>query len=231
MKTLIIVPAYNEAQSIGSLLRELKKEGTWDILVVNDASTDNTEDVVRASGVSWISLPVNLGIGGAVQTGFRYARDNRYQIAVQVDGDGQHDPRQIHILTRPILLDQADAVVGSRFVQKTDFRTILHRRMGIRFLQFLSHLLTGHAVTDSTSGFRAYNEKAFSYLADRYAVDYPEPEAIISLFKKRFRILEIPVAMRRREAGRSSISGGKSIYYLFKVVVSMVFEFIRSRHE
>jgi glycosyltransferase involved in cell wall biosynthesis len=231
MKTLIIIPAYNEAQSLGRLLRELKTEGPWDLLVVNDGSTDDTEDVIRGSGVSWISLPINLGIGGAVQTGFRYARENSYEIAVQVDGDGQHDPRQINILIRPILQDQADAVIGSRFIQKTDFRSILHRRMGIRFLQFLSYLLTGHAVTDSTSGFRAYNEKAFSYLADRYAVDYPEPEAIISLFKKRFRILEVPVAMRSREAGRSSISGVKSIYYLFKVVVSMVFEFIRSHHE
>jgi hypothetical protein len=231
MKTLIIVPAYNEARSIGPLLRELKREGPWDILVINDGSTDDTEDVVRGSGVSWISLPLNLGIGGAVQTGLRYAREKHYQIVVQVDGDGQHDPRQIERLIQPILRHQADAVIGSRFLQKTDFRSNWHRRTGIRFLQFLSRLLAGQSVTDCTSGFRAFNEKAVSHLADHYAVDYPEPEAVISLFKQRFRILEVPVAMRSRKAGRSSISGWASIYYLYKVVVSMVIEFIRSPHE
>lgn len=231
MKTLIIIPAYNEAKSIGSLIRELKKEGPADILVVNDGSTDDTEEVVRRSDVSCISLPVNLGIGGAVQTGFRYAHEKLYPLALQVDGDGQHDPRQIELLIRPILQDQADVVIGSRFIQKTEFRPSLHRRMGIRFLQFLSRLLTGQAVTDCTSGFRAYNEKAISYLAYRYAVDFPEPEAVVSLLKKGFRILEVPVAMRSRAAGRSSISGWKSIYYLFKVVISMGIEFIRSPHE
>lgn len=231
MKVLIIIPVHNEAESIGPLIRDLKREGQSDLLVVNDGSTDATEEVVRRSGVSYISLPINLGIGGAVQTGFRYARENHYDMAVQVDGDGQHDPSYIEDLIRPLPQDQADVVIGSRFVQKTGFQSRFHRRMGIRFLQFVSHLLAGRPITDSTSGFRSYNSKAITFLADNYAVDFPEPEAIISMLKKGFRILEVPVVMRNREAGRSSISGWKSIYYLYKVVISMVIEALRSPHE
>jgi glycosyltransferase involved in cell wall biosynthesis len=231
LRRLVIIPAYNEADSIGPLIRDLKKGGQSDILVINDGSTDDTEDCVQKSNVPYVSLPINLGIGGAVQTGFRYAFENHYDIAVQVDGDGQHDPSYIEDLVRPILQDQADVVIGSRFVHKTGFQSSYHRRMGIRLLQFLSHLLTGHTITDSTSGFRAYNFKVIAFLADNYAVDFPEPEAIISLLKRGFRILEVPVVMRSREAGSSSISGWKSIYYLYKVVISMAIEAFRSPHD
>ncbi len=230
MRKLIVIPAYNEGESIGSLIRQLKAEGHTDILVINDGSTDNTEEIVRESDVSQISLPVNLGIGGAVQTGFRYAFENQYDIILQVDGDGQHDPGYIEDLIRPILQNQADVVIGSRFIQKMGFQSSFHRRMGIRILQFLNYLLTGQHITDSTSGFRAYNFKAVAFLADHYSIDFPEPEAIVSLLKKGFRIVEVPVIMKCRERGRSSISGLKSIYYLYKVIVSIVIEYFRSSH-
>jgi hypothetical protein len=231
MRKLIIIPVYNEAESIGPLIRDLKREGQSEILVVNDGSTDATEEIVRRSGVSCVSLPINLGIGGAVQTGFRYARENHYDMVLQVDGDGQHDPRCLKDLIRPQLDGQADVVIGSRFVNKTGFKSKVHRRLGIRFLQFLTHLLAGQPITDSTSGFRSYNSEAVAFLAENYAVDFPEPEAIISMVKKGFRLLEVPVVMRNREAGRSSISGWKSVYYLYKVVISMVIEAFRSPHE
>jgi glycosyltransferase involved in cell wall biosynthesis len=230
-KTLIIIPAYNEADSLGALIRDLKEEGQADILVVNDGSTDRTEGCLLESGVPSVSLPINLGIGGAVQTGFRYALEKHYDIAVQVDGDGQHDPLYIEDLVRPIFQDQADVVIGSRFVRKTGFQSSYHRRVGIRFLQFLSRLLTGQAITDSTSGFRAYNSRAIAFLADKYAVDFPEPEAVIAMLKRGFRIREVPVEMRGRGAGTSSISGWKSVYYLYKVVISMVIEAFRSPHD
>ncbi len=228
---LVIIPAYNEADSIGELIRDLKKGGPSDVLVIDDASTDGTEENVRRAGVPCISLPVNLGIGGAVQTGFRYAVENNYDIVIQLDGDGQHDPRYLEDLVRPILEDRADVVIGSRFVRKAGFQSSLHRRMGIRGLRVLIRLLSGHTITDCTSGFRAYNSRANAFLADNYAVDFPEPEAIIALLKRGFRILEVPVIMRSRQTGRSSISGWKSVYYLYKVVVSMVIEAFRSPHD
>lgn len=231
MRKLIVIPAYNEEESIAPLIRKLKAEGYKDILVINDASTDNTEQIVRQSDVSLISLPINLGIGGAVQTGFRYAFENRYDIVLQVDGDGQHDPSYIDALIRPILQDQADVVIGSRFIRKMGFQSSFHRRMGIRVLQFLNYLLTGQHITDSTSGFRAYNFKAVEFLADHYSVDFPEPEAIVSLLKKKFRIVEVPVIMKHREKGRSSISGLKSAYYICKVIVSIIIEYGRSSNE
>ena len=224
---LIIIPAYNEAESIGSLIQQLKDGGQSDVLVVNDGSTDNTEDIVRKLDVSFISLPINLGIGGAVQTGFRYAFDHHYDLALQVDADGQHDPDFIEDLIRPILRDQADVVIGSRFIQKMGFQSSFRRRMGIRILQFLSYLLTGQQITDCTSGFRAYNFKAISFLSENYSVDFPEPEAIISMLKKGFRLLEVPVIMKDRVAGKSSIYGLKSIYYVFKVFISMIIEYFR----
>lgn len=227
MTKLIIIPAYNEAGSIGSLIRQLKNEGHSDILVVNDGSNDNTEEIVRNMGVTCLSLPINLGIGGAVQTGFRYAFEKHYNIALQVDADGQHDPSFIEDLIHPILQDQADVVIGSRFIQKVGFQSSFSRKIGIRILKHLNYLLMGKTITDCTSGFRAYNFKAISFLSENYSVDFPEPEAIISLLKKGFRILEVPVVMKRREAGNSSIYGLNSIYYVFKVFISIIIEYFR----
>jgi len=227
MTKLIIIPAYNEAGSIGSLIRQLKNEGQSDILVVNDGSNDNTEEIVRNMGVTCISLPINLGIGGAVQTGFRYAFEKQYDIALQVDADGQHDPSFIEDLIRPILQDRADVVIGSRFIQKVGFQSSFSRKIGIRILKLLNYLLMGKNITDCTSGFRAYNFKAITFLSENYSVDFPEPEAIVSLLKKGFRILEVPVVMKPREAGNSSIYGLTSIYYVFKVFISIIIEYFR----
>lgn len=231
MRQLIVIPAYNEAESIGPLIRKLREVGRSDILVINDGSSDNTEEIVRQSGVLFVSLPLNLGIGGAVQTGFRYAFENRYDVVLQLDGDGQHDPGYIEDLIRPILEERADVVIGSRFIRKQGFQSSFHRRMGIRVLQGLNRILTGRSITDCTSGFRAYNFKAVAFLADHYSVDFPEPEAIISMLKRGFRIVEVPVIMRSRQRGRSSIRGWKSIYYICKVVVSITIEYFRSSHE
>jgi len=228
---LVIIRARNEAETIGAVIRELKQKDPSDILVINDASVDETEEHVRRSGVPIVTLPINLGIGGAVQTGFRYSVENRYDLAVQVDGDGQHDPSYIEDLVRPILEDRADVVIGSRFLRKGGFRSSFHRRMGIRGLQALGRCLTGQTITDSTSGFRAYNSRAVAFLADNCAVDFPEPEAIIAMLKRGFRILEVPVVMRSRKAGTSSISGWQSIYFLYKVVVAMIIEAFRSPHD
>lgn len=227
MTKLIIIPAYNEAGSIGSLIRQLKNEGQSDILVVNDGSNDNTEEIVRNMGVTCISLPINLGIGGAVQTGFRYAFEKQYDIALQVDADGQHDPSFIEDLIRPILQDRADVVIGSRFIQKVGFQSSFSRKIGIRILKLLNYLLMGKNITDCTSGFRAYNFKAITFLSENYSVDFPEPEAIVSLLKKGFRILEVPVVMKPRETGNSSIYGLNSIYYVFKVFISIIIEYFR----
>ncbi len=224
---LIVIPAFNEAESIGPLIRRLQEEGQSDILVVNDGSTDNTGEIVRNSGVSQVSLPINLGIGGAVQTGFLYALENHYDIAIQMDGDGQHDSAYLEDLIRPILQDQADVVIGSRFIEKTGFQSSFSRRTGIKILQFLNYLLTGRRFTDCTSGFRAYNSKALSFLSENYSVDFPEPEALIAMSKKGFRILEVPVVMKGRAAGTSSIHGLKSAYYVSKVFISIVFEYFR----
>lgn len=230
-RVLVIIPAYNEAESLGQVIRDVKKGSRADVLVVDDASTDATEECVRRAEALLVSLPINLGIGGAVQTGFRYALDNDYGIAVQVDGDGQHDPRYLDDLVSPILEDRADVVIGSRFIRKGGFRSSLHRRMGIRGLQALTRLLTGHTITDSTSGFRACSARAFAYLADSYPVDFPEPEANIALLKRGLRIVEVPVVMRCRRSGRSSLSGWRSAYYLYKVVVAMIIEAFRSHHD
>ena len=227
MTKLIIIPAYNEAGSIGSLIRQLKNEAQSDILVVNDGSNDNTEEIVRNMGVTCISLPINLGIGGAVQTGFRYAFEKQYDIALQVDADGQHDPSFIEDLIRPILQDRADVVIGSRFIQKVGFQSSFSRKIGIRILKLLNYLLMGKNITDCTSGFRAYNFKAITFLSENYSVDFPEPEAIVSLLKKGFRILEVPVVMKPRETGNSSIYGLNSIYYVFKVFISIIIEYFR----
>jgi glycosyltransferase involved in cell wall biosynthesis len=205
MKRIIIIPAYNEEKALGAVLQAIPAEAPgFDILVVNDGSTDGTSAVARSfESVRIIDLPDNIGIGGAVQTGFLYARARGYELAVQVDGDGQHRPAEIGKIAGPVLSGAADAAIGSRFMENAKFRGDPLRRAGIRMFQALNAVLLGQRITDSTSGFRAFNRAAIDVLSRDYPDDYPEPEAIYILRKKGLRIIEVPVEMAGRAGGRS----------------------------
>jgi len=232
MKTLVIIPVYNEAASIAGILREISETYTgFDILVVNDASVDGSGAIAEATGLAMVvNLPYNLGIGGAVQTGFIYARDKGYDIALQFDGDGQHKVSEISKLINMIERGRADVVIGSRFNKKSDgFTTHSLRRLGIRIFQFASYLMIRQRITDHTSGFRAYNRRAFSFLADHYPTDYPEPEVVILLGRNRFVMKETFTQMLRRQGGVSSIPISRGPYYMVKVLLAMFMASIRSR--
>lgn len=230
MKTLIIVPAYNEEGNIENVIQRIRGASSdYDIVVINDCSKDRTKEKAEAMGVPVISLPVNLGIGGAVQTGFLYAYYNGYDVALQLDGDGQHNPEYVKDLIAPIGNGEADVVIGSRFIQKKGFQSHWLRRVGIRMFQVLNNVLLRQNITDSTSGFRAYNAKAVALLQRLYPSDFPEPEALFILKRCGFHIVEIPVEMNSREAGVSSISGVKSLYYMIKVTTSIIIEFMRGK--
>lgn len=230
MKTLIIVPAYNEEGNIENVIQRIRDASSdYDIVVINDCSKDRTKEKAEALGIPVISLPVNLGIGGAVQTGFLYAYYNGYDVALQLDGDGQHNPGYVKDLIAPIEAGEADVVIGSRFIQKKGFQSHWLRRVGIRTFQVLNNLLLRQNITDSTSGFRAYNAKAIALLQRLYPSDFPEPEALFILKRCGFHIVEIPVEMNSREAGVSSISGIKSLYYMIKVTTSIIIEFMRGK--
>ncbi|MCR5628392.1 glycosyltransferase family 2 protein [Eubacterium sp.] len=223
MKILVIVPAYNESENIEKVVRSLEQcETKVDYLVVNDCSTDNTKDILENIGANYINLPVNLGIGGAVQSGYLYAYENGYDIAIQIDGDGQHDPAYIGKLIKPIIDGEADICIGSRFIDKEGFQSSALRRFGINFLSFLIKLSCGIKVCDVTSGFRATNVEFTKLYAKDYAQDYPEPEAIVTGVMNGARISEVPVIMREREGGESSIKSFKSLYYMIKVSIAIV---------
>jgi len=228
MKALLILPAYNEAaviqKTVQSILEAPPVEGLeLDYLVINDGSTDGTEELCRQCGIRCLTLVQNLGIGGAVQTGYLYAALNGYDIAVQFDGDGQHDIRSLGALVAPILEGRCDFVVGSRFLgQPSAFRSTWLRRVGIRYLSFLIRLTTGQRVADVTSGYRAAGRKALLYLAENYPVDYPEPESLVHLYKQGFRVEEAPVNMFARTTGRSSIHSFRSLYYMVKVTAAIL---------
>ncbi len=224
-KIIIIIPAYNEEKNIDQVIRSLKCENTYfECLVINDGSKDDTQQKAEESGLATvIQLPANLGIGGAVQTGFKYAFYHRFDYAIQFDGDGQHLASEIKHLLSPLRNRQCDVCIGSRFIQKTSgFQSTFMRRIGIKVFEVLSSLLIGQKITDSTSGFRAYNKEAIAFLAANYPTDYPEPETIILLGKNDFRVTEVSVEMLERQGGESSISGLKSAYYMIKVILAML---------
>ncbi len=229
---LIIVPAYNEQENITGVIDKLYSVGErWDILVINDASTDDTPTLARATGKAKVAdLPFNLGIGGGVQTGFRYARHNGYDYALQFDGDGQHSAEEIAKLLDIVRSGQADVAIGSRFSQKHDgFRSSAYRRIGIKIFEWYSFLLVRQRITDHTSGFRAYNKKAICFLADHYPTDYPEPEVVVLLGKNGFRIRETFTQMHERQGGVSSIPLTRGPYYMVKVMLAMFMSSIRSK--
>jgi len=230
MKTLVIIPAYNEEENILHTLGDLRKNGPeTDVLVVNDCSGDGTLRLLREQGVNHLNLVVNLGIGGGVQAGYLYARDQGYEIAVQFDGDGQHEARFLRDLIGPLERDEADIVIGSRFLRKEGFQSSGARRAGISLLSGMIRRLCGVQVLDVTSGMRAVNRKYIEVYAQRYVQDYPEPEALLDAGIRGARILEVPVQMKKRENGKSSISPVKSVYYMIKVSLALLMRRLMGR--
>ena len=222
LRRLAIVPAFNEAACIGHVIDEIAAlEHGFEVLVVDDGSRDATATVARAHGARVVSLPFNLGIGAAVQTGYRYADEHGFDLAVQVDGDGQHDARDLAALIAPVVAGDADLTVGSRFAGAGSYRTPFLRRLGIRLFARTISVLVGQRVTDTTSGFRAANRRAIALFAADYPSDYPEVEATVMVVKERLRLVEIPVSMRDRAAGRSSITAARSVYYMVKVLLAL----------
>lgn len=223
MKCLLIIPAYNEAENIEKVVNNIiQNYPEYDYIIVNDGSKDNTEKICLKNGYHVLNLPINLGIGGAVQTGYCYARDNDYDVAVQIDGDGQHDVGYLAEMIKLIESGQADVVIGSRFVEKEGFQSSQIRRIGIKFLSALAKILTGVRVKDITSGYRAVNRMFINIFAEDYPSDYPEPEAMVIAAVYGGKIREYPVVMRERENGESSITLKKSVYYMIKVTLAMM---------
>lgn len=223
MKILIIIPAYNEQKNLEHVIGNLQSAvPDMDYLIINDCSRDDTEKLCKEKGYNFISLPINLGIGGGVQTGYKYAWEYGYDIAVQHDGDGQHDPEYMKAVIDPLLRGQADIAIGSRFLERKGFQSSAFRRLGIKFLSSLVWLCCGAKVKDVTSGFRAVNREYIRFYAEEYPSDYPEPEAIVTASLNGARIKEVPVMMRERENGVSSINLKKSVYYMIKVSVAII---------
>ncbi len=228
-KILVILPAYNESGNIGATVRELKAlDFRFDVIVIDDGSKDATAQEALNAGARVVSLPFNLGIGGAVQTGFLYALRNGYDIAVQVDGDGQHDAQYLKVILAPVLEEKADIAVGSRFIgSDIGWQSSAVRRVGIRFFAWLISGLTGFSVSDPTSGFRAFNAKAVKIFADDYPQDFPEPESIMSANRFGLRLIEVPVQMRKRAHGHSSIRYFKTLYYMIKVTIAILLNMLK----
>lgn len=228
MKILVIVPAYNEEASLVAVVADLRQYvPDADVLVVNDGSTDSTATVARTLGVHLLDLPFNLGIGGAVQTGYLYAARNKYDVAIQFDGDGQHRASEIAKLLRPIAEGRADMVIGSRFLVGDEYTAPFFRKLGIGIFSFVLSRILDMKVTDSTSGFRAANRDVISFLARNYPDDYPEVEALVLLHKVRLRMQEVPVLMSERTGGTSSITPVRSMYYMVKVLLAIFIDLMK----
>ena len=229
-RVMVIIPAYNEENSITKVIRQIKNNSPQaDIVVVNDGSKDNTVATARAEGVVVIDLPYNLGIGGAMQTGYLYAYLNNYDVAVQIDADGQHNPADLPKLLQKLTDCSCDMVVGSRYVARTDYKSSKSRRVGMVFFSAIIKLITGCKIKDTTSGFRAVNRKIIEVFATKYPTDYPEVEVLVLLQKLNFKIVEIPVQMENRQAGHSSITPLRGIYYMLKVTLALVMNTLRSQ--
>jgi len=224
-----VVPAYNEAATISGVISSLRLYAPeFDVLIVDDGSTDDTSRLAREAGARVVRPPFNLGIGGAVQTGFVFAREGGYDLMVQVDGDGQHDPQELHKLLEA-MQPGVDMVCGSRFLVKGEYLAPVSRRAGIHIFAWLLSRFVGQLVTDPTSGFRLYNRRAIKLFADDYPHDYPEVEAVLMLHHHRLRMCEVPVRMFQRGGGSSSISSGKSAYYMVKVLLALFVGLARKR--
>ena len=223
MKKLVIIPAFNEEGNLEKTILDIKENApAFDYVIINDCSTDGTLAMCRRHGFSYLNLPVNLGIGGAVQTGYRYAYYHGYDIAVQFDGDGQHSASYLPKMVERLEETGSDMVIGSRFITKEGFQSSSLRRLGIRYFTFLIRLLTGKKITDPTSGMRMINRKLMEKFTEEYPKDYPEPESVVTVLSEKHRVTEMPVIMNEREEGSSSISLGNGVYYMVKVSIAMV---------
>lgn len=228
MKKLIIIPAYNEEACIEKTVENIKKAApSFDYIIINDCSKDNTKEICEKNQFHYINLSVNLGIGGAVQTGYIYALENHYDVAVQVDGDGQYDAAFLNEMAAFMEKHQANMVIGSRFIEKKGFQSSGLRRMGIKFFTWLIKILTGRGITDPTSGLRMVDREIIQIFAENYPKDYPEPETVVAVIRKNMKVKEIPVVMKERQGGVSSISPKKSVYYMIKVSLAIIIECLR----
>lgn len=218
MKKLVIIPAFNEEGNLEKTIKDIKDNAPdFDYVIINDCSTDKTLEMCRRHGFSYLNLPVNLGIGGAVQTGYRYAYYHGYDIAVQFDGDGQHSASHLEDMVTTLIDTESDMVIGSRFIEKEGFQSSGLRRIGIKYFTGLIKILTGKTITDPTSGMRMVNKKLLEKFTDEYPKDYPEPESVVTILSEKYKVTEIPVVMNEREEGVSSISLKNSVYYMIKV--------------
>jgi glycosyltransferase involved in cell wall biosynthesis len=234
MKIAVIVPAYNEEKAISGVVNDLNEMALHnnlelDVVVVNDCSKDSTLNVINGLKCIVLDLPINLGIGGAVQTGFKFAFENGYDFAIQADGDGQHPAIEIPKLIKAAKEQNADVVIGSRFIEKDGFQSSFMRRFGINFFKAFNKMLAGVTINDSTSGFRLISKKVLAVVAEYYPDEYPEPEAIILYSLNGFRIVEVPVIMKERQGGVSSIGAVSSVYYMLKVSLAILYTYIRIR--
>jgi glycosyltransferase involved in cell wall biosynthesis len=227
-KNLIIIPAYNEALNIGGVLEDIRTRfPDADVIVVDDGSVDSTAEVAKSGDAKVVRLPHNLGIGGAMQTGYKYAGRKGYDIAIQFDGDGQHRADQLQALIAPIVEGKADVAIGSRFLGEKAYQARFARLLGIKILSRVVSLFVGQQITDPTSGFRAVNRSVIQFYSSYYPDDYPEPEAVVLLHRAGFRIAEVPALMRERRAGTSSITAVKAFYYMIKVLLAIMVDMLK----
>ena len=228
LRCLAILPALNEEGSVASVIAEIRElEPRPEILVVDDGSTDGTRELAIAAGARVVSLPFNLGIGAAMQAGFEYARRNDFDVAIQLDADGQHDPSELAALLEPVLSGEADIALGTRFAGDRLYKPSFARRLGIGLFARLVSVVVGQRVTDTTSGFRALNRRGIRLFAAEYPHDYPEVEATVLARRHGLRLTEVPVQMRYRLEGRSSITAARSIYYMVKVSLALMIGLFR----
>ena len=231
MKKLIIIPAYNEELNIKKVVNYIiSTVPDYDHIVINDGSTDKTEEICKSEGFKYISLPVNLGIGGAVQTGYRYALENQYDIAVQIDGDGQHDCRDLDRLLENLKKNRFNMVIGSRFISKEGFQSSFTRRLGISYFSSLIKGLTKVKITDPTSGLRMCDRKVIELFAKEYPTDYPEPESIVTIIRKGLSVGEVEARMKERQGGVSSINAMKAVYYMIKVTLAILVSYASNKN-
>ena len=230
MKKLVIIPAYNESGNIDKTINDIKQNAPdFDYVIINDCSTDKTLGVLRKKGYNYLNLPINLGIGGAVQTGYRYAYYHGYDMAVQFDGDGQHNAAYLEKMAEVLVETDSDMVIGSRFIEKEGFQSSGLRRVGIGFFTKLIKMLTKKVITDPTSGMRIVNRRLLEVFTNDYPKDYPEPESTVTALSKGYKITEIPVKMNEREEGASSISNLKGVYYMIKVSIAIIIARLNNR--